>query len=199
MRFNSWPTNRTRTRRWVIGEVSVSLLLAWLIARVFLGRHVVRRLRRVSHALRYGVGNAGQAGLPVQGGDEIADMARAVEQFLEDRRRRRFAEDALHELNVELEARVTQRTAELSAALAGQRAEIVERQLAEETARASEDFLDNIVENIPDMIFGSRTRPPCASFASTRRASNCWAIRARTSSTRTCTICSRRTRPTSSR
>ena len=142
-----------RTQRWVIGEVAVSLLLTWLIARVFLGRHVVRRLRRVSHALRYGVGDAAQSGLPVHGGDEIADMARAVEQFLEDRRRRGLAEDALHELNVELEARVTQRTAELSAALAGQRAEIVERQHAEEAVRASEHFLNNIVENIPDMIF----------------------------------------------
>jgi len=144
-----------RTRRWVIGEVGVSLLLAWLIARVFLGRHVVRRLRRVSHALRFGVGGSGsgQTGLPVHGGDEIADMARAVEQFLEDRRRRGLAEDALHELNLELEARVAQRTAELSAALAGQRAEIADRQVAEEAARASEHFLDSIVENIPDMIF----------------------------------------------
>ena len=142
-----------RTRRWVLGEVGVSLLLAWLIARVFLGRHVVRRLHRVSHALRYGAGNAAEARLPVQGGDEIADMARAVEQFLEDRRRRGLAEDALHELNVELEARVTQRTAELSTALAGQRAEIVDRQLAEAAARASEHFLSNIVENIPDMVF----------------------------------------------
>ena len=142
-----------RTRRWVVGEVAVSLLLAWLIARVFLGHHVVRRLRRVSHALRYGVGAPGQSGLPVLGGDEIADMARAVEQFLEDRRRRGLAEDALHELNIELEARVAQRTAELSAALAGQRAEIVERQHAEEAARASEHFLNSIVENIPDMIF----------------------------------------------
>ena len=142
-----------RTRRWVVGEVAVSLLLAWLIGREFLGRHVVRRLRRVSHALRYGGSAAGQPDLPLHGGDEISDMARAVEQFLEDRRRRGLAEDALHELNVELEARVTQRTAELSAALAGQRAEIVERQHAEEAARASEHFLNSIVENIPDMIF----------------------------------------------
>jgi len=142
-----------RTRRWVIGEVAVSLLLTWLIARVFLGRHVVRRLRRVSHVLRYGAGDPAQPGLPLHGGDEIADMARAVEQFLEDRRRRGLAEDALHQLNLELEARVAQRTAELSAALAGQRAEIADRQHAEEAARASEHFLDNIVENIPDMIF----------------------------------------------
>jgi PAS domain S-box-containing protein len=135
-----------RTRWWVLGEVGVSLLLAWLIAYGFLGRHIVARLRRVSHALRYGVGDAAQTRLPIHGGDEIADMARAVEQFLEDRRRRGLAEDALHQLNVELEARVTQRTAEL-------RAEIVERQHAEEAVRASEHFLNNIVENMPDMVF----------------------------------------------
>jgi PAS domain S-box-containing protein len=142
-----------RTRRWIIGEVCVSLLLAWLIARVFLGRHVVARLREVSRALRHGDRDGRRAEVPAHGGDEIADMARAVEQFLEDRRQRRLAEDALQRLNVELEARVVQRTAELSAALAGQSAEIVERQRAEEAARASEHFLNNIVENIPDMIF----------------------------------------------
>lgn len=142
-----------RTRKWVGGEVAVSLLLAWLIARAFLGRHVVARLRRVSHFLRHGDVDSAHVGVPVHGGDEIADMARAVEQFLEDRRQRRQAEDALKQLNDELEARVTQRTAELSTALAGQTAEIVERQHAEEAARASEHFLDSIIENIPDMIF----------------------------------------------
>lgn len=142
-----------RTREWIIGEVAVSLLLAWLIAHVFLGRHVVGRLRCVSRSLRHGDAELLQAGVPVRGRDEIADMARAVEQFLEDRRQRRQAEDALKELNVELEARVAQRTAELSSALAGRTAEIVERQHAEEAARASEHFLDSIVENIPDTIF----------------------------------------------
>ena len=142
-----------RTRRWVGGEVAVSLLLAWLIARTFLGRHVVERLRRVSHFLRHGEVDGGPAGVPVYGRDEIADMARAVEQFLEDRRQRRQAENALKNLNAELEARVAQRTAELSKALAGQTAEIVERQHAEEAARASEHFLDSIIENIPDVIF----------------------------------------------
>ena len=142
-----------RTRRWVVGEVAVSLLLAWLIARVFLGRHVVARLRRVSHALRHGDADGMRAGVPVHGGDEIADMARAVEQFLEDRRRRGQAEDALQRLNAELEARVAQRTVELSTALADRTTEIAERQRAEEAARASEHFLNSIVENIPDMIF----------------------------------------------
>jgi PAS domain-containing protein len=64
-----------------------------------------------------------------------------------------LAEDALKQLNLELESRVAQRTAELSTALAGRTAEIVERQHAEDAARASERFLSSIVENIPDMIF----------------------------------------------
>jgi PAS domain S-box-containing protein len=142
-----------RTRAWIVGEVAVSLLLAWLIARVFLGRHVVERLLRVSRALRHGDPGVATAGVAVHGRDEIADMARAVEQFLEDRRQRKQAEDALKALNAELEERVGQRTAELRAALAGQTAEIVERQHAEEAVRASEYFLNSIIENIPDVIF----------------------------------------------
>ncbi len=142
-----------RTRTWVVAEVAVSLLLAWLIARVFLGRHIVGRLRAVSLYLRHGDIGSAPPTVPVHGRDEIADMARAVEQFLEDRRQRKQAEDALKALNAELEARVSQRTAELSTALAGQTAEIFERQRAEEAARASEHFLNSIIENIPDTIF----------------------------------------------
>jgi len=128
-------------------------VLAWLIAHVFLGRHVVGRLRIVSRSLRHGDVDRLPAGVPVGGRDEIADMARAVEQFLEDRRRRRQVEHALKELNAELEMRVAARTAELSTALADRTAEIIERQHAEEAARASEHFLDSIIENIPDVIF----------------------------------------------
>lgn len=142
-----------RARAWIVGEVALSLVLAWLIAHVFLGRHVMGRLRIVSRSLRHGDGDRLPAGVPVRGGDEIADMARAVEQFLEDRRQRRQVEDALKELNAELEMRVAARTAELSTALAGRTAEIVERQHAEEAARASEHFLDSIIENIPDVVF----------------------------------------------
>ncbi|PMS17608.1 hybrid sensor histidine kinase/response regulator [Trinickia dabaoshanensis] len=145
--------NAERTRAWILGDAAVSLLLAWLIADVFLGRHVVARLRKVSYFLRQGHLDDGQTGVPVAGRDEIADMARAVEQFLEDRRRRGQVEEALRVLNLELEGRVAGRTAELSKALAGREAEIVERQHAEEALRASEHFLNSIVENIPDMIF----------------------------------------------
>jgi PAS domain S-box-containing protein len=142
-----------RTRRWIIGEVAASLLLAWLIVRELLGRRLVARLRQISVSLRHGQIDEMPSGLPVQGRDEIADMARAVEQFLEDRRQRRQAEDALQKLNAGLEERVLQRTAELSTALKGRTIEIQERQHAEEAVRASEHFLNSIIENIPDMIF----------------------------------------------
>jgi PAS domain S-box-containing protein len=75
---------------WVIGWLAFSLLAAWLMARVFLGRHVIARLQQVSRSLR----EAGEPGpvrespprVPVEGDDEIGAMARAVEQFLSDRR-----------------------------------------------------------------------------------------------------------------
>jgi len=98
-----------RTRWWVVALVAVSLLLAWLITRVFLGRHVVARLRQVSRHLRRSDSDGEVASVPVHGGDEIADMARAVEQFLEDRRRRKQAEQEL--------------TAARDAAIAAQRAQ----------------------------------------------------------------------------
>ncbi|MFL6628900.1 MAG: response regulator [Vitreoscilla sp.] len=142
-----------RTQRWIMAEVVASLLLAWLIVRELLGRRLVARLREVSRSLRHGLGDDAPREVPVHGRDEIADMARAVEQFLEHRRQRRQAEDALQQLNADLEARVGQRTAELSAALEGRTREVLERQHAEEALRASERFLDSIIENIPDMIF----------------------------------------------
>ena len=142
-----------RMQRWIIAELVASLLLSWLIVRELLGRRLVARLRQVSRSLRHGQGDDAPREVPVHGRDEIADMARAVEQFLEDRRQRRQAEDALQRLNADLEERVEQRTAELSAALEGRTREVLERQHAEHALRASESFLNSIVENIPDMIF----------------------------------------------
>ena len=142
-----------RTRWWVVGLVGASLLLAWLITHAFLGRRVVGRLRQVSHHLRHGDAETGQGSVPVQGNDEIADMARAVEQFLEDRRQRKEAEQEVMVLNTQLEQRVAQRTAELTIANARQQVEIAERERAEHALRDSERFLNNIVENIPLMLF----------------------------------------------
>jgi signal transduction histidine kinase/DNA-binding response OmpR family regulator len=75
-----------RNQRWVLTLLGSSLFFAWLIARIFLGDHVLSRLQQVSDHLRQNEVNAGSAIVPVGGRDEISDMARAVEQFLEDRR-----------------------------------------------------------------------------------------------------------------
>ncbi|HUG22916.1 ATP-binding protein [Piscinibacter sp.] len=72
---------------WVVAWLAFSLLSAWLIARLLLGRHVVARLQQVSRSLRTvddGSADA-PACVPVHGDDEIGAMARAVEQFLSDR------------------------------------------------------------------------------------------------------------------
>ena len=63
---------------------AVSLLCAWLIT-AFLVRHILKRLNSVSRHLRNSE-DEGATELPVAGNDEIGLMARAVEQFLADRR-----------------------------------------------------------------------------------------------------------------
>jgi len=86
-------SNRMRT--WVVALLVLSLMFTWLIARVFLGRHIVARLQEVSRYLRRTEDGPTPVTVPVQGADEIADMARAVEQFLEDRRQLKETERQL--------------------------------------------------------------------------------------------------------
>jgi signal transduction histidine kinase len=79
----------------VMALLAGSLALSWTVYEL-LRRRVLVRLQVVSHHLR--AGGAGQrTGVPVEGSDEIAEMARAVEQFLADRQR-------LAEANRDLEA-----------------------------------------------------------------------------------------------
>lgn len=101
---------------WVLALLAASLLLAWIIAHVFLGRHVLARLQQVSHYLRQESSAAVHLAVPVYGRDEIGDMARAVEQFLKDR----------HQLE--------ERTAELGVA----------KERAEVANRAKSSFLSNM-------------------------------------------------------
>lgn len=84
-----------KNQRWVTALLSASLLLAWAVAQSFLGKHVLARLQLVSASLRKAdIGEAGFV-VPVQGRDEIGAMARAVEQFQEDRRQLALANEAL--------------------------------------------------------------------------------------------------------
>jgi two-component system, cell cycle response regulator len=68
----------------VLAIAIASLILTWLITHHF-RRHAVDRLGQVSHYLRSGKTDDSPVSVPVRGDDEIGKMARAVEQFLEDR------------------------------------------------------------------------------------------------------------------
>jgi diguanylate cyclase (GGDEF)-like protein len=73
-------------QRWVFALLASSLVFAWLVAHLFLGRYVVRRLQQVSRSLRCrGSSDGAQLAQLAHGNDEIADMARAVQQFRLDR------------------------------------------------------------------------------------------------------------------
>lgn len=73
-------------QRLVLALLLGSLLLAWLVSRYFMGKHVLSRLQQVSHYLRLGDSVGAERQIPVTGDDEIGEMARAVELFVEDRR-----------------------------------------------------------------------------------------------------------------
>lgn len=70
----------------VLALLGGGLLVAWLITDRFLVRHILKRLNVVSRHLRRRE-DSGPSAVPVVGDDEIGLMARAVEQFLADRRK----------------------------------------------------------------------------------------------------------------
>ncbi|HEY4319250.1 MAG TPA: ATP-binding protein [Herbaspirillum sp.] len=101
----------TRHRQlWVVLLLSVSLLLLWLIASQFIGRHVLGRMRVVSRYLRLDRHSldadplAGGKPVPVTGTDEIADMARALEHLLADRGQLQLARKQLEDSQARLSA-----------------------------------------------------------------------------------------------
>jgi two-component system NtrC family sensor kinase len=93
----------TRNERWVTVLLTGSLVVAWLIAQKFLGGHVLARLELISRSLRRSGSASGYTAIPVQGADEIAEMARAVEEFQEDRRKLVQRTTELEAANEELE------------------------------------------------------------------------------------------------
>uniref|UniRef100_E1TI99 histidine kinase n=1 Tax=Burkholderia sp. (strain CCGE1003) TaxID=640512 RepID=E1TI99_BURSG len=94
-----------RNERWITGLVAVSLLFAWLVAHAFLGKHVLARLEVVSSNLRSGeAAQEARAARVLTDRDEIGDMARAVEQFQQDRRELARAYAALREEKIRQEA-----------------------------------------------------------------------------------------------
>ncbi len=84
-----------RNQRWVTALLATSVVFACLAAYGLLGRHVLQRLLQVSRSLREGRSDGAPSAVPVDGDDEIGQMARAVEQFQRDRWQLALAHEAL--------------------------------------------------------------------------------------------------------
>jgi signal transduction histidine kinase len=87
--------NSQANERWVLLLLLGSLLLTWLVTKYLFGQQVLNRLHQVSHYLRASDSASPRQRVPVEGSDEIAQMARAVELFLEDRHQLALANIAL--------------------------------------------------------------------------------------------------------
>jgi diguanylate cyclase (GGDEF)-like protein len=74
-----------RSQQWVLIMLSASLILAWFVTRVFMGRHVLKRLNEISRQLRQEHVDDAQLMMAEHANDEIGNMARAVNQFLKNR------------------------------------------------------------------------------------------------------------------
>ncbi len=66
---------------------------------------------------------------------------------------RKQAEEAVQQLNADLEQRVLERTHALSQANAALQAEIAERRRTEEALRESRRFIENVANTIPDLLY----------------------------------------------
>nr|WP_306660672.1 EAL domain-containing protein [Pseudomonas nunensis] len=73
------------SQQWVLIMLGASLVFAWFVTRVFMGRHVLMRLNEISRQLRQEHTDKTHLMMAVHGKDEIGNMARAVNQFLQDR------------------------------------------------------------------------------------------------------------------
>jgi signal transduction histidine kinase len=90
-------------QRWMTLLLVVNLLFAWAFAHAFLGRHVLARLQGVSQRLRSSDADNDET-VEIRGQDEIAQMARAVEAFRQDRRQLSIAHTALQAERAQQEA-----------------------------------------------------------------------------------------------
>jgi signal transduction histidine kinase len=77
----------TRQQHWIIAIQLGGIVIAFVIARFFVGRHIMDRMQQISHHLRIPEDTLRTPRIPVQGDDEIGEMARAIEKLLENRRR----------------------------------------------------------------------------------------------------------------
>jgi diguanylate cyclase (GGDEF)-like protein/PAS domain S-box-containing protein len=96
-------TTTRHRQQLVLATLIAGLLLAWLVSRYF-RKHALSRLQQVSRRLRLGTDDGGSTAVSTRGDDEIDEMARAVDRFLDDHRRLATTESELREHEAMLQA-----------------------------------------------------------------------------------------------
>jgi len=127
------------------GSIAVALCLAF-----YMSRSIARPLQQLTTVATEFAFGARHLAMPPPRPDEIGELVSAFRQMVEKRQR---AEDALRRLHDALEERVAVRTAELAQTNEALRAENTERQLAEETLRASNEKFHALADNITDVFW----------------------------------------------
>ncbi len=129
----------------------ISGLVFGVVILALLEKGVLSRLTLLSRSVR-GISTSGDLStrISVQGGDELASLAKTINEMLAALSR---SEEALRQARDELEVRVKERTAELSTANEQLKQEIQERKQAEESLRQSERRFRQVVSSISDHIY----------------------------------------------
>ncbi len=133
--------------------VLLAMSLAWLFGNLVLIKPINRL---VGATQRFGMGELEvRTGLP-HGRDELGRLAQAFDDMaslLETRNiERKGAEDSLNKAYAEMEERVQERTAELTASTAALRVEISDRKRAEETLRQERDFIAALLQTLGALV-----------------------------------------------
>jgi len=128
-----------------LGSVAIGLLIAF-----YMGRSISRPLQQLTDVATGFASGRRDLPMPPPRKDEIGELAIAFNNMVQKRQR---AEDELRRLRDELEARVTQRVAELAQANEALRTENLERKRGEETLRESEEKFRQLADNITDVFW----------------------------------------------
>jgi PAS domain S-box-containing protein len=132
-------------------SVDAAIHIAAVLIATLLGVYLITRPMEAIAAsmLRVAQGESGGATPHTQRGDQLGALARAVDMFRSEIRRRKEVEQELRAAQSGLEARISERTAELRALNAQLVGEVGERKRAEAAVRESEQRLRGLLEHIP--------------------------------------------------
>jgi PAS domain S-box-containing protein len=141
-------STKNTTRQVILGGL-LSVMVAFLITS-FIGRSIATPLRQLTNVATAFAAGETDLPMPPPRKDEIGELANAFDNMVQ---KRRSAEEELRQARDKLEARVTERTAELAKTNEALHLENVERKRAEVTSRESEEKFRQLAENISDVFW----------------------------------------------